>query len=104
MSMNLTIQEIAYHRNGISGEPFYVLTFRDEDEDREMVAIVFDFDADADPAVFTNCRTAVFDREELAAGNIAFAQGNSWRGDYYDADLRQALRVHERQLSAEWSR
>ena len=100
----MNIQEIAYHRNGVSGEPFYVVSFSDPDAvgempgaDGEMVAVVFDIDADE-----PSWRTAVLDRELLGAGVIAFAE-NSWRGDHYDRDLRQAIRANERRLSEEWS-
>ena len=106
----MNIQEIAYHRNGVSGEPFYVVTFSDPDAAGdttsvkphtsprgEMVAVVFDIDADE-----PSWRTAVLDRELLGAGVIAFAE-NSWRGDHYDRDLRQAIRANERRLSEEWS-
>jgi len=98
----MNVQEIAYHRNGISGEPFYVVSFTDPDAIDEMpgaggkmVAVVFDMDEVDDAPTFTNPRTAVFDRELLGAGVIAFAE-NSWRGDHYDAELRAAI--------AEWER
>ena len=105
----MNVQEIAYHRNGVSGEPFYVVSFSDPDAvgempgaDGEMVAVVFDMGEADDAATFTNPRTAVFDRELLGAGVIAFAE-NSWRGDHYDHELRQAIRANERRLSEEWS-
>jgi len=83
--MDLVIEEVARHRNGVGGEPFWVVTFRwaeKDDEPRPMVGIVFE-----EP-----WHTAVFDREELRKGNIAFACGNSWRGDHFDAALRAAIR------------
>ena len=96
----MNVQEIAYHRNGISGEPFYVVTFTDPDAvgeipnaGGEMVAVVFDMDPGA--LAPYNPRTAVFDRELLGAGVIAFAD-NSWRGDHYDRELRQAIEAWER--------
>ena len=108
----MNVHEIAYHRNGVSGEPFYVVSFSDSsklsgyDNDRiprEMLAVVFDMDVEApeDPST-GNPRTAIFDRTKLGAGVIAFAE-NSWRGDYYDRELRQAIRANERRLSEEWS-
>ena len=74
---------IAHHRNGIAGEPFYVVTFTHEK--RRMVATVFD----ADGAV------AVLDIDQTAAGNIAFAGGNSWRGDQYGPALRSLIAAKE---------
>jgi len=103
----VNVHEIAYHRNGVSGEPFYVVTFTAPPvvgempgSRGEMVAVVFDMDADDMPE--STRRTAVFDRELLGAGVIAFAE-NSWRGDHYDHELRQAIRANERRLSEEWS-
>lgn len=84
----MTIQEIAYHRNGICGEGFHVVTFTDErDGDvsgRKMVAVVFEH----------IMATAVFDRELLGQGVIAFME-NSYRGDHFDAELRSAIAAHE---------
>lgn len=77
--MQLRIENIERHRNGICGAPFHVLIFRDPDEGR-MVGIVFD---DAH-------HVAVFHLGKLAAGNIAFGD-NSWRGDRYEPFLRAAI-------------
>ncbi|MEW4569516.1 hypothetical protein AB1L88_16750 [Tautonia sp. JC769] len=77
--MNLTIENIQHHRNGICGAPFYVLLFRDPDEGR-MLGVVFD-----EPH-----HVAVFNLDKLAAGNIAFGV-NSWRGDRYEPSLRTAI-------------
>jgi len=84
----MQIQEIAYHRNGIGGEGFHVATFtddRDSDvEGRQMVAVVFE----------TAMHTAVFDRELLGQGVIAFRE-NSYRGDHFNSELRGAIAAHE---------
>lgn len=77
--MKLCIEHIQYHRNGISGAPFHVLTFRDPDEGR-MVGVVFE-----EPY-----HVAVFNLDKLAVGNIAFSV-NSWRGDRYEPFLRTAI-------------
>lgn len=77
------IEDIAYHRNGIVGEGFHVVLFR-ENRDRR-VAIVFD----------GRGRVAVLDRALLADGVIAAGE-NSWRGDSYEAGLREAIRGWER--------
>lgn len=86
----MTIQEIAYHRNGIGGAPFNVVTFTDDrDSDvagRQMVAVVF-------PEY--EVATAVFDRELLGQGVIAFMK-NSYRGDHFDAELREAIDTWEK--------
>jgi len=77
--MKLTIENIQYHRNGISGAPFHVILFRDPDEGR-MLGIVFE----------QTYHVAVFNLDKLAVGNIAFGV-NSWRGDRYEPPLRRAI-------------
>ncbi|QVL31639.1 hypothetical protein KIH39_22775 [Telmatocola sphagniphila] len=59
--MNLILESLQYHRNGISGAPFHVLIFRDPDEGR-MLGIVFE----------QSHHVAVFNLDKLALGNIAF--------------------------------
>ena len=56
----------AYHRNGITGVPF---------------AVIFE----------SAGACAVFNVQELSQGNIAFARGNSWRGDHFEDTLRTLL-------------
>lgn len=89
----ITVQEIASHRNGINGAPFHVVTFSHrvggETADRQFVATVFHGAG----------QVAVFDRELLGAGAIAFggtSDGcNSWRGDAFEKPLRAAILAHE---------
>lgn len=75
------ITDIDYHRNGVGGAPFHVVLFHDEDG--QKVAIVFD-----EPY---HC--AVLDVRKLGAGDIRFGS-NSWRGDRYEPELRQAIGKH----------
>lgn len=82
--MRIDIIEIAYHRNGICGAPFYAVLFDDEDDSRK-VAILFDHEA--------HC--AVLDVDKLHDGDIAFGS-NSWRGDRYEPALRRAVEKHNR--------
>lgn len=77
--MQLHIEAIQYHRNGICGAPFHVLLFQDPVEGR-MLGIVF----------AEKYHVAVFNRDKLAAGNIDFGV-NSWRGDRYEPALRTAI-------------
>jgi len=77
--MTITIENIQYHRNGISGAPFHVLLFRDPDQGH-MLGIVFE----------QAYHVAVFNLDKLAHGNIAFGI-NSWRGDHYEPFLRMAI-------------
>jgi len=82
--MNIKVNKLAYHRNGISGEPFYLIAFTDLELNAEMLAVVFGIP----------CCVAVFDPRMAADGIIEFGQ-NSWRGDYYETALRSAIKSHE---------
>ncbi|KKK97282.1 hypothetical protein LCGC14_2654330 [marine sediment metagenome] len=90
------IEQVAYYRNGISGHPFHVVTFRQfeepaltPDEQPKMVAIVFEGSG----------QVAVFNRELLGRGVIDFGLvedgGNSWRGDQFENELRAAIRADD---------
>lgn len=79
--------EIAYHRNGVAGNGFYVVKFLEkiaQSESRPMLAIVF---ADAG-------NIAVFDLDKLAKRDIAFGS-NSWRGDVYESEIREAIEAQK---------
>jgi hypothetical protein len=82
--VNLAPKEVDYHRNGVGGNSFYVVTFEDA-ENGPMVGIVFSEPGDV----------AVFNTDELAKGNIAFGMGNSWRGDCYEDQLRQWVKEYQ---------
>lgn len=75
--LELTVTDVSFHRNGIGGVGFYAVLFTDT-ESGKMVASLFD-----EPGY-----CAVYSIDELTKGNIAFAQGNSWRGDNFEAELR----------------
>lgn len=77
--MKLSITQTEYHRNGISGAPFHVMTFHQEDR-RQMLGVVF-----AEPY-----HVAVFDMALLSQGNIRFGT-NSFRGDCFEPTLRRAI-------------
>lgn len=83
--MQLHIENIQRHRNGVCGAPFHVLIFRDPDEGR-MLGVVFD----------EAHHVAVFNLDKLAIGNIAFGV-NSWRGDRYEPHLRNAIALPNEQ-------
>lgn len=80
MDMKLKIKSASWRRNGICGIGFYAILFNDSQEG-DMVASLFD-----EPGY-----CAVYKLDELVAGNIAFANGNSWRGDQYESVLRPLL-------------
>lgn len=99
---NITVHEIAYHRNGIAGEPFYACHFTDHDCDgqpREFIATVFppdpikdgEFEGEPDWTGrngFDNPRVAVLALDMLPS--VTFGE-NSWRGDRYADKLYHAI-------------
>lgn len=86
------VTAVAQHRNGIGGEPFYVVTFTYEEA--KMVGVVFpEHDAEGEmdtKATVRACRVAVLDVSLLAQGEIAFGH-NSWRGDEFAPFLVGAI-------------
>jgi hypothetical protein len=89
-TMTVCDTKISYHRNGVLGQGFHIVLFGWRDPEakrmRAMMATVFDAPG----------ACAVLDVAETAAGNIAFAQGNSWRGDDFEPALREAIAAWER--------
>lgn len=85
--MKLTIEKIAYHRNGVAGEPFKAVVF--QYDGKKMIGIRFE-DGAPDSIGFSNPRCAVFDLELLAQGVIEFGE-NSWRGDQFADELDKLL-------------
>lgn len=88
--MKINVQKIAYHRNGIGGAPFHVVTFRNRvaitpRATGTFVATVFEGEG----------RCAVLQIDLLAGGTIEFGE-NSWRGDEFEADLRKAIAAWEK--------
>lgn len=78
--MKLKIIDASWHRNGVGGIGFFAILFDDAEQGR-MIASLFDEDG----------MCAVYKVDELAKGNIAFACGNSWRGDRFESALRPLL-------------
>ena len=80
---------IASHRNGVAGNSFYIVLFTWKDTEarktRNMVATVFR----------DKGNVAVLDVGETAVSNIAFGEGNSWRGDDFEPALRQVIAAYE---------
>ena len=87
--MKIKVIKKDYHRNGVSGTGFDVVIFKtkgdDETSGKKMLGIVFPEQG----------AVAVFDVAELAKDNIEFAHGNSWRGDYFEDELRKATKETE---------
>jgi len=83
--MKLKILNIDRHRNGVAGQPFDVILFKERGTPSRKLGIVFD-----EPHY-----CAVLDIDLLAAGDIAFGS-NSWRGDDYESYLREAIEQRDR--------
>lgn len=97
--MTITIDNIAHHRNGISGQGVWFVLFTWTDDDgvtRNMLGTVFNStDGEGLETDYFTGYCAVLDRDELAKDNIAFARGNSWRGDQFEGTLRAAIVAHQ---------
>lgn len=77
----IRIDEVAYHRNGCEGEPFYAVRFRDSGD--RLLALVFERPG----------QIIVID--PVKAATTVAVGANSWRGDVYEAPLRQAIERFE---------
>ena len=84
--MAIRILNIDYHRNGVCGEPFHAVVFRDTGPEGSIkLGIVFD----------SPHHCAVLDVAKLADCDVAFGS-NSWRGDVFEPGLRRAINKHNR--------
>jgi len=78
----LTIIKKAHHRNGVKGNGFAVVLFKDKDNPQyTFVATLFE--------EIGNC--SILAIEELVALNIEFGCGNSWRSESFEKELREQL-------------
>lgn len=83
---NLDVRSVNWHRNGIGGEGFFAILFRDEDVGADMVATLFDGPG----------QCAVLRVPDLSDPEKGVRFGiNSWRGDHYETDLRKAAELWE---------
>ena len=97
--MKIKVTKISRHRNGVAGEPFNVVLFnwRDGRTTRKMVATLF---GGLSAGTKTNGLCAVLDTNQTAIDNIEFANGNSWRGDDFEPELRAAITQAEQKKAA----
>ncbi len=84
MTINeIEIQECSYHRNGISGLGFHAIRFRfkpdDSDHPENFVATLFEEQG----------ACAILSLDRIDNRGVAFARGNSWRGDHFEEPLRK---------------
>jgi hypothetical protein len=81
MTRHLQIVNAAFHRNGIGGAPFYVALVDDPDESDTKLVIMFE----------NEMHTAVLSLDKLIQNEDIDFGSNSYRGDQYDAALRDEL-------------
>lgn len=101
--MSVKVSSVAYHRNGVGGDPFYVCLFTDSAERGALfvgiVPSVYVLSDDEGETPEYNADSGclpcyVLDVKRLAQGDIAFGS-NSWRGDRYFEPLRLAAQSYE---------
>lgn len=85
--MAIEIREVAYHRNGVSGLPFWVVLFNDTDEG--MFNQLATIDEDGKDCRVINMGIAMFGRIGQDVGM------NTWRGDYYLQKIKEAMQEHK---------
>tara|TARA_Y100000310_G_scaffold310397_1_gene355575 strand:+ start:532 stop:879 length:348 start_codon:yes stop_codon:yes gene_type:complete len=109
--MEVEIEKVEHHRNGVGGVPFYVATFRFREEAPDgkwhrLVGITFnqpDFEPDdwGDPEwgeeFEKGIYTAVLDIDMLAKGHIGFGH-NSWRGDSFHKFIQDGIRQLNKEI------
>ena len=93
------ISKPAWHRNGVSGESFEVVTFSmaEDYQPRKMVAIRFKDDQNDE---WVSPRIAVLDIAMLAQGIIEMGEGNAWRGDRFSDELDSFFTINKKEVTA----
>ena len=83
--MNIKVTQASWHRNGISGVGFYAVLFEADPnktgEEQRFFAALFD-----EPGY-----CAVISLDLIDECGVAFGRGNSWRGDHFESELREAI-------------
>ena len=87
--MKIVPISVAFHRNGVCGEPFHCVIFDkiEHGSTNRMLAVRF---ADDVGEGFQNPRIAVFDVALLYESDIEFGS-NSFRGDYFVDAIDKAI-------------
>jgi hypothetical protein len=82
----MKVLEIAHHRNGVRGKPFYAVRFTDKvvGGEKEFLGVV-PSPENSDPG---ECYVVCLDL--IPSVGVAFGH-NSWRGDHYADRLRTAI-------------
>lgn len=85
-----SVEAVGRHRNGICGEPFYVVLFTDAQQGRPMLATVFDAPEPPDPLP-VNPRVAVLSLLHSIRGDAT----DCYRGDNFAPELYRAIADYE---------
>ena len=81
--MAIEIRDVAYHRNGVAGLPFYVVLFNDTDAG--MFNQLATIDEDGEDCRVINAGLVV------TASEIGTRHMNTWRGDRYLSQIHDAM-------------
>ena len=92
MTVEHKVLQLEPHRNGVSGQPFFVGIIEDKEGDQTRTMLVIRFTDVDDVVGAVVC--AAFDLDKLAKGEIRFRH-NSWRGDVYAATMDDAILKEE---------
>lgn len=90
MRMIKKVIDVAYHRNGVSGRSFNVVLFVDRESKETMVGIL----PYEETAKNIDVECYVLSVDKLKENDIVFAS-NSYRGDNYAQELREAIQKNE---------
>lgn len=88
------IIQIRYHRNGIGGTGFHAVIFEMVDAGAPLRMVAAVFDRPGSVAVLEVHSLA----GELGVTTGIYPEGNSWRGDMFETELRDACRVYQAEL------
>jgi len=92
--MAIEIRDVAYHRNGVAGLPFYVVLFNDPDEGMFNQLATIDEDG-------KDCRV-INAGLVMTAGEIGNRHMNKWRGDRYLLLIKEAMQEHRHSDYWDW--
>lgn len=92
--MAIEIRDVAYHRNGVVGLPFYVVLFNDTDAG--MFNQVATIDEDGEDCRVINAGLVV------TASEIGTRHMNKWRGDRYLSQIKEAMQEHRHSDYWDW--
>ena len=91
--MAIEIRDVAYHRNGVCGLPFYVVLFNDTDVGMFNQVATIDEDG-------KDCR--VINAGLIITAGDLHQHMNKWRGDQYLSMIKEAMREHRHNEYWDW--